>query len=46
MFAHFYRGSPDDERVICIGRRRLVLNTFLESGFPPDELIEIVDEAG
>ena len=45
VFAHFYRGSPDDERVACMARRRLALATFLESGFPPDELIEIVDDA-
>jgi hypothetical protein len=46
IFAHMYNASQDEEQVMCMGRRRITLNAFLESGFPSDELIEIVDEAG
>lgn len=43
VFAHLYNGSQDDEVVTCTARRRIRLKTFLESCFPPDELVEIVD---
>ena len=45
LFAHLYNGSQDDEVVTCTARRRISLKTFLESGFPPDELVEIVDRS-
>jgi hypothetical protein len=46
IFAHMYNASQDEEQVTCIGRQRITLNAFLESGFPSDELVEIVDETG
>jgi hypothetical protein len=45
IFAHIYNASQSVEQVACLGRRRITLNAFLESGFPPNELVEIVDEA-
>jgi len=46
IFAHMYNASQGEEQVACLGRRRITLDAFLESGFPPDELVEVIDEAG
>lgn len=45
LFAHMYCGSQDEEEVTCKSRRRIGLSEFLKSGFPPDELIQIVEDA-
>jgi hypothetical protein len=43
VFAHLYNGAQDEEKVVSAGRQRITLNAFLESGFPPDQLVEIVE---
>ncbi len=45
LFAHFYRGSQDDELVACHGRRRLSVNEFLDVDLPEDVLLEVAGDA-
>src|SRR5512133_1257231 len=34
VFAHFYRGSQDDEEVVCSGRHRVKSEEFAQGDFP------------
>ncbi len=45
IFAHMYSGSQDEESVTSAGRCRIGLAEFLETGFPPDQLVEIVESS-
>jgi hypothetical protein len=46
LFAHLYKGSLDDEVVTSEGQREIDLFQFLESGFPAEKLVEIVERTG
>ena len=46
LFAHFYRGSQDEEPVACRGRRWVNANELADADLPEDVLLEVVGGAG
>jgi hypothetical protein len=41
LFAHFYRGSPEVEELVCTERRRLTEDDFLTGDLPADVLVDL-----
>lgn len=42
LFAHFYRGSQDDEQVACSGRLRVPSEELAQGDLPEDVLVEVI----
>lgn len=41
LFAHFFSGDVEDEPVVAMAQIAISLPEFQETGFPPDQIVEI-----